>query len=111
VLLDKGADVNAQGGKFGNALYAASAEGHEQVVKLLLDKGADVNAQGRNLSNARQVASARGYRQVVKMLLDKGANVNVRGGPLRQRTASGFSWRLQADSRDAARRGCSMNSR
>jgi hypothetical protein len=44
MLLDKGADVNAQGGDYGNALQAASAGGHEAVVKLLLDKGADVNA-------------------------------------------------------------------
>ncbi|KAF2647015.1 hypothetical protein K491DRAFT_615416, partial [Lophiostoma macrostomum CBS 122681] len=40
LLLDKGADVNAQGGLYGNALQAASIKGHEQVVKLLLDKGA-----------------------------------------------------------------------
>jgi hypothetical protein len=46
MLLDKGAEVNAQGGLYGNALYAASDEGHEQVVKMLLDKGAEVNAQG-----------------------------------------------------------------
>ncbi|KAF2453530.1 hypothetical protein BDY21DRAFT_424471, partial [Lineolata rhizophorae] len=46
LLLDKGANVNAQGGVYGNALYAASLEGHEQVVNLLLDKGANVNAQG-----------------------------------------------------------------
>ncbi|KAI1584776.1 ankyrin repeat domain containing protein [Pyrenophora tritici-repentis] len=46
MLLDAGADVNAQGGDYGNALQAASAEGHEQVVKMLLDAGADVNAQG-----------------------------------------------------------------
>ncbi|KAI0603596.1 Ank-2 multi-domain protein, partial [Pyrenophora tritici-repentis] len=45
LLLDAGADVNAQGGRFGNALQAASLRGHEQVVKTLLDKGADVNAQ------------------------------------------------------------------
>ena len=44
VLLDKGADVNAQGGVYGNALQAASSEGHGQVVQMLLDKGADVNA-------------------------------------------------------------------
>ena len=40
LLLEKGADVNAQGGYYGNALQAASARGHEAVVRLLLDKGA-----------------------------------------------------------------------
>jgi ankyrin repeat protein len=50
--LDKGADVNAQGGDDGNALQSASAEGHQEIVQLLLDKGADVNAQGGNDGNA-----------------------------------------------------------
>ena len=35
VLLDKGADINAQG-KFGNALQIASERGHDQVVQMLL---------------------------------------------------------------------------
>ncbi|KAF2025955.1 ankyrin, partial [Setomelanomma holmii] len=43
VLIDNDAEVNAQGGYFGNALHAASAGGHEQVVKMLLDAGAEVN--------------------------------------------------------------------
>src|SRR5271154_1519224 len=34
LLLGKGADVNAQGGHFGNALQAASERGHEKVVGL-----------------------------------------------------------------------------
>lgn len=40
LLLDRGADVNAQGGKYGSALRAASHWRHKQVVKLLVDKGA-----------------------------------------------------------------------
>jgi hypothetical protein len=80
LLLDKGADVNAQGGYYGNALQAASLRGHEQVVKTLLDKGADVNAQGAYYGNALQAASAGGHEQVVKTLLDKGADVNAQGG-------------------------------
>jgi ankyrin repeat protein len=67
LLLDKGADLNAQGGEYGNALQAAAARGHEQVVKLLLDKGADPNAQGGEYGNALQAASARGHEQVVKL--------------------------------------------
>ncbi|EFQ93552.1 hypothetical protein PTT_09061, partial [Pyrenophora teres f. teres 0-1] len=37
---------DTQGGRYGNALQAASLGGHKQVVKTLLDKGADVNVQG-----------------------------------------------------------------
>ena len=46
IILDKGVDVNAQGGYYGNALQAALAKGHDQIVQMLLAKGADVNAQG-----------------------------------------------------------------
>ncbi|OCK83125.1 hypothetical protein K432DRAFT_251839, partial [Lepidopterella palustris CBS 459.81] len=45
LLLSKGADVNAQGEYFGNALQGASYRGHDKIVELLLSKGADVNAQ------------------------------------------------------------------
>lgn len=46
LLPEKGADVNDQGGEYGNALQAASTEGHEQIVRLLLEMGADINAKG-----------------------------------------------------------------
>ena len=64
LLLDKGANVNAQGGRYGNALLAASISGHEQVVKLLLDNDADVNTQGEYYSNALRAASVKGHEQV-----------------------------------------------
>jgi hypothetical protein len=37
ILIEKGADVNAQGGYYGNALQAASHGGHEQVARLLIE--------------------------------------------------------------------------
>jgi hypothetical protein len=80
LLLDQGAEVNAQGGSYGNALQAASAEGHEQVVKMLLNNKADVNAQGGGYGNALQADSAEGHEQVVKMLLDNKADINAQGG-------------------------------
>jgi hypothetical protein len=40
-LLEKGANVNAQGGRYGNALQAASAGGHDKVVQMLLENGAN----------------------------------------------------------------------
>jgi ankyrin repeat protein len=80
LLLDQGADVDAQGGEYGNALQAASAKGHEGVVKQLIDAGADVNAMNEKLGNALQVASARGHKQVVRMLLDSSAGIDAHSG-------------------------------
>ena len=56
-LLKTGADVNAEGGKYGNALQAASYGGNEVMVRLLLEKGANVNAEGGEYGNALQAAS------------------------------------------------------
>jgi ankyrin repeat protein len=80
MLLDKGADVNTQGGYLGNALQVASARGYKDIATLLLDKGADVNAQGGIYSNAFQAALAQGYKEIAMLLLDKGADVNAQGG-------------------------------
>ncbi|EUC26785.1 hypothetical protein COCCADRAFT_61188, partial [Bipolaris zeicola 26-R-13] len=43
LLLDKGAEVNAQGGEYGNALQAAVAGNHTAIVELLLNNGADAS--------------------------------------------------------------------
>ncbi|KAL5002549.1 hypothetical protein BDV10DRAFT_191363 [Aspergillus recurvatus] len=84
VSLEKPTDIgnilNAQGGRYGNALQAASARGHEKIVQTLLDQGADVNTQGGYYGNALQAASAGGHKEVVQILLDQGANVNAQGG-------------------------------
>jgi hypothetical protein len=73
LLLGKGAEVNAQGGDYGNALQAASAGDHESIVHLLLDKGAEVNTQGGHYGNALRAASIRGHEAVVRLLLERGA--------------------------------------
>ena len=46
LLIENGADINAQGGQYGNALCTAIYMSHEAMAKLLTEKGADVNAQG-----------------------------------------------------------------
>jgi hypothetical protein len=80
LLLEKGADVNAQGGECGNALQAAAQGGHLEIVQLLLEKGADVNTQGRHYGNAFYAAARGGHLKIVQLLLEKGADVNVQGG-------------------------------
>ena len=86
LLLDEGADVNAQVGNYGYALQAAMAAKYTlhdylvEVVQLLLDKGADVNAQGGMYGNALQAAAYSGKVEFFQLLLDKGADINAQGG-------------------------------
>ena len=80
LLLDKGADANAQSGKYGSALQAAALSGSIGAVQLLLDKGADVNAQGGEYGSALQVAAHSGRIRAIQLLLGKGADVNAQGG-------------------------------
>ncbi|KAK3171221.1 hypothetical protein OEA41_003305 [Lepraria neglecta] len=79
ILLEKDADVNAEGGKYGTALTAASEGGHEKIVQILLEKDADVNAEGGWYGTALAAASAKGYEKIVQILLEKKADVIARG--------------------------------
>lgn len=80
LLLKKGADVNSQGGRYGNALQAASFNGHETIIKLLLAEGANINQQGGYFDTALRAASYGPHETAVKLLLTEGANVNLQGG-------------------------------
>jgi hypothetical protein len=72
MLLGYGAHGDAQGGRYGSALCAASSKGHKAVVKILLDYGTDANShnEGAVYGNALQAASSGGHEAIVKMLLD-----------------------------------------
>ena len=72
MLLDRGADINAQGGPWGNALQAASCFGRDQIVQMLLDRGANINARSKS-GTALHMASSQGHDEIVQMLLDRGA--------------------------------------
>jgi hypothetical protein len=80
--LEKGADVNAQGGEYGDALQAAAEGGYAEIVQRLLEKGADVNAQGGEYGNALSAAVTKGHLDIVQQLLEKGAYINAQNGDL-----------------------------
>ncbi|KAI9868362.1 MAG: hypothetical protein M1813_005805 [Trichoglossum hirsutum] len=78
-LLERGVDVNAQGGRLFSVLQAASYYGHVQVVQQLLERGAKINAQGGYIGNALQAAPLEGRDQVVQRLVEWGADINAHG--------------------------------
>lgn len=91
--LQKGADINARGGFYGNALQAASSEGHLGVVQLLVDRGAEINAQGGHHGTALHAAVAESHFKVMEFLLDRGADINAQweytGTPLQAASREG----------------------
>ncbi|GAP92625.1 putative ankyrin repeat protein [Rosellinia necatrix] len=108
LLLDSGADVNIQGGEFGNALQATCASFEERnqqsigdndnyyrsVVELLLSRGANINARGGTWGTALQAACcSNGRPGAVKLLLEKGADINIKGGKYGSALHAACAWR------------------
>jgi ankyrin repeat protein len=82
LLLDKGADINAECEEddLGSALQSACSHANEELVTLLLARGANVDQQGGRFGNALQAASYNGHVQIVRLLLDAGADIHAQGG-------------------------------
>ncbi|KAF7517988.1 hypothetical protein G7054_g13615 [Neopestalotiopsis clavispora] len=76
LLLDRfGADANAQGDQYGNALTASAYDGTLDILKVLLDHGAKADsAEGWAL----QTAATEGHVDIVKELLSRGAKVDAK---------------------------------
>ena len=72
LLLEARADVNAQGGEYGNPLQAALHERHDIIVQALLEAGADINAPG-NGEPLSLIAMAEGNPEVQATLRKHGA--------------------------------------
>ncbi|KAL9114847.1 MAG: hypothetical protein Q9227_001090 [Pyrenula ochraceoflavens] len=89
ILVQKGVDVNAVEGYWGNALHAASKNGHKESVEILLRSGADANATGRQFSSALDAAYYARHNEIVQLLLQHGADQRSQPNP-----ACGYPWGL-----------------
>ena len=75
LLLSRGADVNAAGGR--TALMFAAVKGHADVVEVLLNKGVDVNDVNFRGRTALMSAARHGHAAVVELLLRHGVDANA----------------------------------
>lgn len=79
-IVMNGADVNVQGGYYGQALQAAAIQKNRECFEILLDHGADVHAQGGYFGNALQASAFAGCEHMISALLEKGGSVATEGG-------------------------------
>ena len=79
LLLERGADVNAQGRKYGNALRAAAARGNPRLLKSLLNYGGDVTSQPEvpDQRSLLHVGVRSGSLEVLEILCGAGADVHL----------------------------------
>ncbi|KAL8665977.1 MAG: hypothetical protein Q9168_007587 [Polycauliona sp. 1 TL-2023] len=80
LLIDAGADVNAQGGMWHTALQAAAVDGEVTTMRVLLDAGADMNAIGGIYGSALAAAYREGYYLCTGLLWKRGVSKKLRGG-------------------------------
>ncbi|OQD60954.1 hypothetical protein PENPOL_c019G01172 [Penicillium polonicum] len=77
MLLEAQAEVNAQGGKYRNALQAACAasKGNTEIVQMLLETQAEVNAQGGKYGSPLLAAVHKDHTDRAQLLLHASADV------------------------------------
>ncbi|XP_057326697.1 ankyrin-1-like [Microplitis mediator] len=80
-LIDKGAQVNAQGIDKKTPLHIAVQENLEKIVECLLDNGADINYTcsycGEEECTALHIAADISNETILELLLSKGADINA----------------------------------
>ncbi|KLU89643.1 hypothetical protein MAPG_08614 [Magnaporthiopsis poae ATCC 64411] len=78
-LIQEGADVNTEGGTFGDSHQAVSLAGHAIFVRLLLSSGANADTSRGMYGGALQAASMRGWEEIIRPLLYKEADPEANG--------------------------------
>ncbi|KAK6541134.1 hypothetical protein TWF694_008506 [Orbilia ellipsospora] len=110
ILLQAGADVNAQAGEYGSALQAASAGGYNNITELLLNKGAKINTQNGRYKNALGAAIAMGHDNIAELLLDQGADIDVPSGEYNNALAAAIAMGRDKIAELLLDRGADINS-
>ena len=68
LLLEHGANPNAEDNEGWTPLHLASSDGHTTIVRLLLDRGASADMKNNKGRNTLQVATTHGMDEIVQVL-------------------------------------------
>jgi ankyrin repeat protein/L-ascorbate metabolism protein UlaG (beta-lactamase superfamily) len=77
LLVDAGADVDAEDREGSTPLEVAASHGHAKLAALLIERGADVDHQDVNGLSAMHFAAYAGHADTVRVLLKAGADPSL----------------------------------
>ena len=77
LLVDYGADKNANGMDGETPLHSAAGEGHVEVARFLIEQQADKDAAAKDGETPLHLAARNGRAKLVRLLLESGADLNV----------------------------------
>ncbi|XP_044742473.1 ankyrin-3-like [Chrysoperla carnea] len=78
LLLNQGANADAQTKNGVTTLHIATQNGYAQVVEVLLEYNANVNSRVKSDITPLHLSAQRGDEEISKMLLNKGANLDAK---------------------------------
>ncbi|XP_038061254.1 ankyrin repeat domain-containing protein 17-like isoform X2 [Patiria miniata] len=84
LLIDYGADVNAQSSAGNTPLMYACSGGHEEAVKVLLDHEANIEDHNENGHTPLMEAASSGHVGIAKVLLERGAGINTHSNEFKE---------------------------
>ena len=73
LLIDKGADINAQNNFGWTPLHIAARNGQKDIVELLIANGADVNIKNKGGLIPLDLAMNQGHKEIIELLRKHGA--------------------------------------
>ncbi len=76
ILIEAGADVNAQANDGSTALMNAAYNGHTDVVNLLIEKGANINLRTKKGNSAFDFAMQKHKNDVLSLFFKNGIDIN-----------------------------------
>jgi len=77
ILIEAGANVNAQNNTGHTALLTATHRGNPELMKILIEAGANVNTQDNGGDTALMIAAFKSNGKIAKVLIEAGADVNM----------------------------------